>query len=117
MRRRQFFGVLGGAAFTWPLAAAGQQERIRRVSVLMGIAEGDPEGQARIAAFQTGMRSVTTDVQVDVRWAGGDQNRTAAHVRDIVDSAPHVILATNTATAKAFQRATTTIPIIFVSVS
>jgi putative ABC transport system substrate-binding protein len=50
--------ALGGAATAWPLAVRAQQgERMRRIGVLMVIAENDPEAQPRIAAFLVGLQA------------------------------------------------------------
>ena len=57
MRRREFITLLGGAAVTWPLAVRAQQpDRMRRIGVLIGYAEDDPEVKARFAAFRAGSR-------------------------------------------------------------
>jgi putative tryptophan/tyrosine transport system substrate-binding protein len=79
LRRRQFLTLLGGAAATWPLAARAQQPGgVRRIGVLMGPAESDPEGQSEIAAFRQELQKLGWtggNVRIAYRWAAGDADR------------------------------------------
>src|SRR5262245_754533 len=77
IRRREFITLLGGAAVTWPVAVRAQQgERMRRIVFLHGIAENDPEAQARVVAFQQGLEAFgwveNRNTQVEHRFSGGD---------------------------------------------
>jgi putative tryptophan/tyrosine transport system substrate-binding protein len=116
MRRREFITLLGGAA-AWPLAARAQQGDRMRIGVFMPLAEDDPVGQARIAAFLQGLQHTGwTDgrnVRIDYRWSAGDDERVRKYAAELVALAPAVILATGSATVGALLQATRTIPIVF----
>ncbi len=120
MRRREFLGVLGGAAAALPRAARAQQaERVRRIGVLMNTAADDPEGQARNAAFVQALRQFgwTDDRngRIETRWST-DAGSTSRHVAELVALDPDVILAAGSAAMAALQQATRTVPIIFVTI-
>ena len=121
MKRREFITLLGGAAASWPLAARAQQsDRSRRVGVLMGFAEDDPEAKARLAAFRQGLEkrgwSEGRNVRIDTRFApAGAQAQVVA--KELVALQPDVILAHSTPVTAALQRESRTIPIVFAVVA
>jgi putative tryptophan/tyrosine transport system substrate-binding protein len=122
MRRREFIRFLGGGVVVWPLAARAQRpERTRRVGVLMGYAENDPESHTRIAAFLKALSdsgwSDNRNLHIDYRWASADVERIKQFAKELVALKPDVILANTTPVTAALQRETADIPIVFVSVS
>jgi len=122
MRRREFITVLGGAAAAWPLAARAQQrEQVRRIGVLMSLAEDDPEDRPRRAAFQQALRqlgwSEGDNLRIDYRWFGGDPVRARATAKELVDLQPDLIVATATSGLAALALQMRAIPIVFVAVS
>ena len=96
VKRRDFIVLIGGAA-AWPLAAHAQQDRRRRIGVLMSTRADDPEGQTRIAAFLGGLQQLGwTDgrnVEINTRWATGDAEG-RKYAAELVALAPDVILGT-----------------------
>jgi putative ABC transport system substrate-binding protein len=109
------------ARVAWPLAARAQQpDRMRRIGVLMGLNENDPVEKARFSAFTHALADLGwTDgrnVRMDVRWGGGDNNRTRALAHDLVGLQPDVIVTSATPATVALQRETRTIPIVFAGV-
>ena len=118
MNRRELIALTEGTV-AWSLAARAQQSR--RIGVLMGLAQNDPEGQARIAAFRQGLEDLKwaegSNIRVDIRWGTGDAAAVRANAAELVSLAPDVIVGSNTPPARALKQATQTIPIVFVGVS
>lgn len=52
MRRRDVIKAIATCAAAWPLPVRAQPVKMRRVSLLLGLAENDPEASARVKAFQ-----------------------------------------------------------------
>src|SRR5262245_25612621 len=119
MKRREFVTLLGGAA-AWPLAARAQQgEGMRRIGVLLNVAADDPMGQARVAAFAQGLQAAGwydgRNVRIDTRGAGADPDNHRKYAAELISLGPDVVLASTTAAVVQLQRASRTVPIVFVS--
>jgi putative tryptophan/tyrosine transport system substrate-binding protein len=122
VKRREFMALLGGAGAAWPLAARAQQtERMRRIGVLMGVGESDPEGQGRIAAFRESLSELGwidgRNVRVEYRWAAGDLDRIRANAAEMIASAPDILVGNGTPVLTALRDSTSTIPIVFLLVN
>jgi putative ABC transport system substrate-binding protein len=125
VRRREVVTLLGGMAgvmAAWPLAARGQEgSRIRRIAALFPFAEGDPDGQRALEAFRRGLQELgwteNLNIHIDVRWGGGNVERTRAYADELVALSPDVIFAYFNAQLAPLSRATRTIPIVFVGAS
>jgi ABC-type uncharacterized transport system substrate-binding protein len=121
MKRRDFIALLGGAAAAWPLAARAQQPgRMRRIGVLMNAGADDADGQARVIAFVQALQELGwtngRNARIDIRWGAGDAERYRQYAAELLALAPDVILAPTSAVVAALQRATRTVPIVFVGV-
>src|ERR1700722_5788695 len=123
MRRRQFIAALGGAVAALPSALRAQQgdHRVRQIGVLMSVVPDDPAGDADIAALRQGLDELGwTDgrnIQIHVRWPGGDVERVRALAKDLVDLKPDVLIARSTPPTMALRRETDAIPIVFVNIA
>jgi putative ABC transport system substrate-binding protein len=117
MKRRDVITLLGGAA-AWPIAARAQQpERMRRIGVLMGLAEHDPEAKARLAGFWQAFGLLGwfegRNVLVDYRYAPAGAGAQAL-AKELIALQPDVILTQGTPNSAALKRETSTVPVVFV---
>jgi putative tryptophan/tyrosine transport system substrate-binding protein len=116
MRRREFLGLIGGAAASLPLAALAQ-ERVRRIGVLSNPGPDDAEMQTRTAAFAQGLQelgwSVGRNLHIDYRWSHGDADRLRIHAGELVALRPDALLATSGVSILPLVQATRSVPIVF----
>src|SRR5262245_44848973 len=119
--RPEFISLLGGAAAAWPLAARAQQgERVRRIGLLMGLAD-DREGQARVTGLKQGLQELGwTDgrnIQIEARFGEADAGRIRAHTAELTALGPDVIVANTTPVIRAVRQVTSSSPIVMVGVN
>jgi putative tryptophan/tyrosine transport system substrate-binding protein len=122
MRRREFIAGLVGTVATPVATWAQQRDRLRRVGVLSGIAEDDPEIQARLLAFRRELERYGwvggRNIQIEHRFAAaGGADRAQQFAKELLALQSEVVVGDATAMAAALQRETREVPIVFLGVS
>lgn len=117
MRRREFIAALGGgsAILLVPLRSLAQDKVFR-----VGIIAAAPVTPAMLDAFRDGMRergyTEGRNLSIAVHWPKNGFDRDTSAVASLMDGKPDVIVAWATPTVAAVSRATSSIPIVMVSV-
>jgi ABC-type uncharacterized transport system substrate-binding protein len=122
MRRREFLCIVGCGAAVWPLAAGAQQsERVRRIGILHDYAKDDPDGQAQISAFREELAKLGwidgRNLVIDLQGGDVDIDGLRTYARTLISKEPDIVLGAGGTIVAALQRASRTVPIVFVSVT
>ena len=120
MRRREFLGILGGAA-AWPITLKAQPaDRIRVVGILQILAADDPEAKTRSTVFAEALQqlgwAVGRNLKIETRNVGNDLDHLSRYAAELVALSPDVIVSVGSVTVAPLQQITRTIPIVFVNV-
>jgi len=117
MRRREFIGLLGGAAAAWPLAVRAQPSAGSIVGVLWPGAE--PPAPPRMESFRQTLRQLGyvegQNIAIELRYARGGLQQLPALAAELVSLKPDVLFAPGDLAPKIAQQATSTIPIVAMS--
>ena len=122
MERREFITLLGGAAEALPIAVRAQQSvRMRRLGVLMAVAQSDADARKGIGILQDRLQTLGwkdgNNIRIDYRWGNGNPDRIQQLAKELVDLQPDVLVGHSTPSAKRLLMQTHAIPIVFVSVT
>jgi putative ABC transport system substrate-binding protein len=119
MDRRTFISGVTVSLLAAPLAAGAQQGgKVYRVGIL-GEKVADPAEARLWQAFQLGLRDLgwiaDRNIRFEYRWAEGNSARYPELAADLVRLKVDLILARGSTHVQAAKRATSSIPIIFVT--
>jgi putative ABC transport system substrate-binding protein len=121
LNRREFITLIGGTVAAWPILARAQQHGgIPRIGVLLPATENDTEYPTLLNAFLQGLQQLGwadgRNMQIDIRWSGGNADGINKNAVELAALAPVVIVASGSSTVGPLLQATRTVPIVFVVV-
>jgi len=109
--------LLGSTAVAWPLASHAQQPgKVYRIGFLWDSPDAFVDA---LEAFRQGLRELgyeeSRNIDIEYRWAEGKPDRMRELAEELVRLKVDVIVAPSSIYTAAAKRATSTIPIIFMS--
>jgi putative ABC transport system substrate-binding protein len=117
VNRRALLAVLAGAVVARPRGALAQQAgKLRRIGFLWDTPSAYADG---IEAFRRGLRDLGwvegQNIAIEYRWAEGKPDRMRELAEELVRLEVDILVAPTSIYTEAAKRATSTIPIIFMS--
>ncbi|MEA2897022.1 MAG: hypothetical protein QOJ84_2637 [Bradyrhizobium sp.] len=120
MTRREFISFFCGAAVAWPITASAQQ-RARRIGVVMGYPETNPNAQLQVTAFRQQLRKLGwvegDNLRIDLRYGADDPNRIRALAIELISLEPDLMVSNSNRVTEILKSEVRGIPLVFISVS
>src|SRR3954454_5695571 len=116
MKRRQFIGLVGGAAAAWPLKVRAQQpERIRRIGFLRAAQPPQHELDALLGALSERHYVQGRHFVLVPQWGDGDVAQLPQLAVSLVNKGVELIVTEGTVAVRAAATASASIPIVATS--
>jgi len=121
MKRREFAGLVAGAA-VWPLVARAQQGAgMRHLGVLAGYAANDSLGQSLATILPQSLAALGwiegQNIQIDWRWASADPKLHQSYAAELVALRPDVLVVQSSPAVAALRRLPNAIPTVFIMIT
>ena len=121
MRRRKFIGLLGGGALSWASALRAQQSgQVRRVGMLLGVS-ATPYTTGVVDKFRAELKALgwieDSNLKIDFRWSDNDTAKAQVFANELAAMQPDLLIGHTDSSVAALRQQTTTIPIVFITVS
>jgi putative tryptophan/tyrosine transport system substrate-binding protein len=120
MRRRDILNLIGLMPLAMITGGQGHppaSERVRRVGVLIGLEADDAEGASELKALRQAFQELGwvdgRNVELEIRWSGGEPSRIQTSAKELVALPCEVIIARSTPAVAALFKETRVIPIVF----
>jgi putative ABC transport system substrate-binding protein len=120
MTRREFISLFCGAAVAWPITVAAQQ-RARRIGVVMGYPESNPNAQLQVTAFRQQLRKLGwvegDNLRIDLRYGADNPDRIRALAKELIGLEPDLMVSNSNRVTEILKSEVRGIPLVFISVS
>jgi ABC-type uncharacterized transport system substrate-binding protein len=120
MRRRQFLGVLGGAAISLPYRAVAQKPLLR-IGFLTGGAAASINSELQVRTIKRGLEAnglvEGRDYVFEPRFSGGRYEKFPELARELAQAGVSVILVNTIASARAAQNLVPPLPVVMMSIN
>src|SRR5215211_9434643 len=121
MNRRTFLAALGSGLLSSRDTLAQQPAYARRITLILGNSEDDPNGHERLKLFRDSLREAGwvdgQNAAIKARWLAQNPDRAMVHAREVAQELPDVVVVNGTPGLSALKQLKTTVPTVFVVVT